>query len=162
MPVIVKELMEDAEPELVEAFIAEAKSMITIEHKNVLRMIGCLLEGSAKKIVYEEYANGVLKPLLVTARKNNSVTPVEQIRMAADIAGGMLYLSDHAVVHGDLAARSCLVDNFKRVRVGDYGLVRQKNAGDYTAAGKKKLLLPVRWMAPESLAEATQHVAHIL
>ena len=160
--VIVKELIEDAEPELVEAFVTEAKAMITIDNDNVIRMVGCLLDGNLKKIVYEEYTNGPLKKFLESARKDDGnkedgIKPIDQIKMARDVAAGMLYLSERQVVHGDLASRSCLVNKFKRVCVGDYGLNRQTFTSEYQKVGKQKLVLPARWMAPESLAEETQY-----
>ena len=41
------------------------------------------------------------------------------MKMCADIADGMLYLSESEVVHRDLAARNCLVEGEKTSFYGE-------------------------------------------
>lgn len=56
----------------------------------------------------------------------------------------------------DLAARNCLVthENERRiVKIGDFGLAREVYGKDYYRLGEKRGLLPVRWMAPESITD---------
>lgn len=59
----------------------------------------------------------------------------------------------------DLAARNCLVssrdmnDGKVLVKIGDFGLARMLSQQDYYRK-TGEALLPVRWMAPESLLDA--------
>ena len=61
----------------------------------------------------------------------------------------------------DLAARNCLVSSLKSemmnekitVKIGDFGLARMLSQQDYYRK-TGEALLPVRWMAPESLLDA--------
>lgn len=158
VPVVVKTLTPELPDELSAAFVAEAKAMKEMIHPNVLTMIGCDLEGDEKMLVFECYSNGALKAYLTSARKAGDVTVALQCAMARDVADGMSFLSSRGVVHGDLAARTCLVDSEKRVRVGDYGLARQEFASDYpsvTVGGSAAAPLPIRWMAPETMGDVS-------
>ena len=59
--------------------------------------------------------------------------------------------------HRDLAARNCLVsledERQITVKIGDFGLARMLSQQDYYRK-TGEALLPVRWMAPESLLDA--------
>lgn len=56
-------------------------------------------------------------------------------------------------VHGDLAARNCLVANpAGKVVVGDYGYSVQKYKADYYYSSG--CAIPIRWAAPETIAIA--------
>uniref|UniRef100_A0A5F8GU09 Tyrosine-protein kinase receptor n=1 Tax=Monodelphis domestica TaxID=13616 RepID=A0A5F8GU09_MONDO len=76
----------------------------------------------------------------------------DMIQMAGEIADGMAYLTANKFVHRDLAARNCMVSQDFTVKIGDFGMTRDVYETDYYRKGGKGLL-PVRWMAPESLKD---------
>uniref|UniRef100_A0AAQ5X7Z2 Tyrosine-protein kinase receptor n=1 Tax=Amphiprion ocellaris TaxID=80972 RepID=A0AAQ5X7Z2_AMPOC len=76
----------------------------------------------------------------------------DMLQMAAEIADGMAYLNAKKFVHRDLAARNCMVAEDFTVKIGDFGMTRDIYETDYYRKGGKGLL-PVRWMAPESLKD---------
>lgn len=95
----------------------------------------------AKKFVFQQDNYGRKPPTLR-----------EILQMAAEIADGMAYLSDRKFVHRDLAARNCMVAHDMTVKIGDFGMTREVYGADYYRKGGKGML-PVRWMAPESLRD---------
>ena len=63
------------------------------------------------------------------------------------------YLSDKGLVHRDLAARNILVGHGKKLKIGDFGLMREMYHELYEVKKQKKL--PIKWMAPEAIYEQT-------
>ena len=58
-------------------------------------------------------------------------------------------------VHRDLAARNCLLNSTdsnvtRTVKIGDFGLAKNLRSKEYY---KGEGLLPVKWMAPESIMD---------
>jgi len=72
--------------------------------------------------------------------------------MAIEISDGMSYLSVKKIVHRDLAARNCMVSHDVVVKVGDFGMARDIYETEYYRK-EGRGLLPVRWMAPESIKD---------
>ena len=81
--------------------------------------------------------------------------------MAIEVADGMAYLSTikipNKIVHCDLAARNCLVAEPRVIKIADFGMAHELYQ-EYYQRGNAGLL-PVRWMAPESLATGKFSVA---
>lgn len=76
--------------------------------------------------------------------------------MCVDVAKGCCYLEETHFVHRDLACRNCLVSSTdpaeRIVKIGDFGLARDIYKNDYYRK-EGEALLPIRWMAPESLLD---------
>lgn len=135
-------------------FLNEASVMKSFnEAHHVVRLLGVVSRGAKPLVVMELMARGDLKTFLRSTRDSStSLTCSEMYRMAAEIADGMAYLSAKKFVHRDLAARNCMVSSDHTVKIGDFGMTRDIYETDYYKK-ETRGLLPVRWMAPESLAD---------
>uniref|UniRef100_A0A3B1J7U9 Tyrosine-protein kinase receptor n=1 Tax=Astyanax mexicanus TaxID=7994 RepID=A0A3B1J7U9_ASTMX len=140
-------------------FLNEASVMKAFSCHHVVRLLGVVSKGQPTLVVMELMTHGDLKSYLRCLRpesENNPGRPPptlkEMIQMAAEIADGMAYLNAKKFVHRDLAARNCMVAEDFTVKIGDFGMTRDIYETDYYRKGGKGLL-PVRWMAPESLKD---------
>ena len=126
--------------------------------EHVIKLIGVVSQGQPALVLMELMENGDLKNSLRSLRpdsENNKLgLPVPTLRqvlqMAIEIADGMSYLSVKKIVHRDLAARNCMVSQDVVVKVGDFGMARDIYETEYYRK-EGRGLLPVRWMAPESI-----------
>lgn len=147
-------------------FLNEATVMKTFDTAHVVRLLGVVSQGQPPLVIMELMANGDLKSYLRSHRPDENSRPgsdkypsnrkppsLKQImQMAIEIADGMAYLTSMKYVHRDLAARNCMVSENLVVKIGDFGMTRDIYETDYYRKGTKGLL-PVRWMAPESLKD---------
>ncbi|EPY88677.1 insulin receptor-related receptor [Camelus ferus] len=148
-PVALKTVNELASPRERIEFLKEAS----------VRLLGVVSQGQPTLVIMELMTRGDLKSHLRSLRpeaENNPGLPRpalgDMIQMAGEIADGMAYLAANKFVHRDLAARNCMVSQDFTVKIGDFGMTRDVYETDYYRKGGKGLL-PVRWMAPESLKD---------
>nr|KAF7413035.1 hypothetical protein H0235_012886 [Vespula pensylvanica] len=88
----------------------------------------------------------------VDTLSNYTITPRDILSFAWQISKGMAYLADIKLVHRDLAARNVLLAIGKVCKISDFGLTRDVYEDDaYLKRSKGRV--PVKWMAPESLAD---------
>ncbi|KAJ1064367.1 hypothetical protein K5549_014781 [Capra hircus] len=158
-PVALKTVNELASPRERIEFLKEASVMKAFKCHHVVRLLGVVSQGQPTLVIMELMARGDLKSHLRSLRpeaENNPGLPRpalgDMIQMAGEIADGMAYLAANKFVHRDLAARNCMVSQDFTVKIGDFGMTRDVYETDYYRKGGKGLL-PVRWMAPESLKD---------
>ncbi|PIC16883.1 hypothetical protein B9Z55_023327 [Caenorhabditis nigoni] len=78
-----------------------------------------------------------------------TLSTLDLLSFAFQIANGMLFLAGVPCVHRDLAARNVLITSNKICRIADFGLAKRYTDKNYYRA--KPAALPVRWMAPEAV-----------
>ncbi|XP_071997816.1 proto-oncogene tyrosine-protein kinase ROS isoform X2 [Engystomops pustulosus] len=161
--VAVKTLKSDATDQEKVEFLKEAHLMSQFDHPNILKLLGVCLYNEPQYIILELMDGGDLLSYLRDARadtvdKDTLLSTVDLLDMSLDISRGCAYLEKMHFVHRDLAARNCLVSvkennkSMRIVKIGDFGLARDVYKSDYYRK-KGEGLLPVRWMAPESLID---------
>ncbi|XP_022900900.2 uncharacterized protein [Onthophagus taurus] len=141
-------------------FLSEAETMKKFDHKNIIQLIGVCIKDEPVYTIMEFMLYGDLKTYLLARRNlvnhknwedHDDISSKRLTRMAIDVARGLSYLADKKYVHRDIACRNCLVNSNKVVKIGDFGMTRAMYDNDCYKFNRKGML-PVRWMAPESLA----------
>ncbi|XP_075410071.1 proto-oncogene tyrosine-protein kinase ROS isoform X2 [Tenrec ecaudatus] len=143
-------------------FLKEAHLMSKFNHPNILKQLGVCLTNEPQYIILELMEGGDLLSYLRKARMTKFCGPlltlVDLVDLCVDISKGCVYLEQMHFIHRDLAARNCLVSvkdytsTSRVVKIGDFGLARDIYKNDYYRK-RGEGLLPVRWMAPESLMD---------
>jgi len=130
-------------------FLKEAELMINLRpHPNVVQILGLCADHKRTIIVLEYLACGTLEEYL---RRNAPLKALDVINFAKGVALGMLHLHSEKVVHRDLAARNILLSKGLDPKVSDFGFSRVLQE-DAEASKTMSVVGPLRWMAPESIA----------
>ncbi|XP_025265569.1 proto-oncogene tyrosine-protein kinase ROS-like [Camponotus floridanus] len=157
--VAIKTLRTDASSHEKKRLLKEAELMNRFRHKHILRLLGVCLDGISPFLVLELMETGDLLKYLrdcrnLEASDSHALRLQDLFAMCEDVAQGCCYLEELRFVHRDLACRNCLVSSRNRenriIKIGDFGLARNIYQNDYYRM-RGEDLLPVRWMAPESL-----------
>ncbi|RUS77386.1 hypothetical protein EGW08_014866, partial [Elysia chlorotica] len=128
-------------------------------HPNIVKFIGVCFGQHPHYIVLELLEGGDLKTFLRTCRPKqdqaSSLTVLDLLRLALDIASGCLHLEEKRFIHRDIAARNCLLTTkgpSRSAKIADFGMARDIYRSDYY---KKvgRAMLPVKWMPPEAFLD---------
>ncbi|NWR30243.1 ROS1 kinase, partial [Tachuris rubrigastra] len=160
--VAVKTLKKGATDHEKSEFLKEAHLMSKFDHPHILKLLGVCLLNEPQYLILELMEGGDLLNYLRGARKqklqNPLLTVTDLLDICLDVCKGCVYLEKMHFIHRDLAARNCLVSekeyesSSRIVKIGDFGLARDVYKNDYYRK-RGEGLLPVRWMAPESLID---------
>ncbi|XP_066022960.1 muscle, skeletal receptor tyrosine protein kinase isoform X1 [Pocillopora verrucosa] len=156
----VKKLKANTAEKEKEDLLNELQILVTIgEHPNIISLIGACTKSESILVIVSLAPNGCLLNELKKNRENlyygDSITSVgftrvDKLKIARDVACGMSHLSSKKCVHRDLAARNVLLGDRNVAMVSDFGLSRDVyESGEYETLSRG--MLPVRWMALESL-----------
>ncbi|XP_048588391.1 tyrosine-protein kinase RYK [Nematostella vectensis] len=153
--VIVKTVSEIASRDQVTLMLIESSMLRDLTHKNLLPIMCVCSEDEQQPLVMFPFMNrGNLKLFLKRSRSpegvSKSLTTADLVHMGIQVAKGMQYLARRAIVHKDLAARNCVLDDELNVKVTDCALSRDLFPGDYCCLCDNENR-PVKWMAVESL-----------
>uniref|UniRef100_H2YIT0 Protein kinase domain-containing protein n=1 Tax=Ciona savignyi TaxID=51511 RepID=H2YIT0_CIOSA len=165
-PVSVKTLSERSSPAQVQQFQREMETFSALQHPNVAALKAVVTQPSLRCMVFE-YTNGVdlheylvlhspqadfaKPPSSASSHASTTIEHADFVRMAIQVAAGMDYLTTHNFIHRDLSARNVLVCGNLELKICNLGVIRDSYLSCYYRNPQGGQMLPVRWMAPESL-----------
>uniref|UniRef100_A0AAZ3Q3F0 receptor protein-tyrosine kinase n=1 Tax=Oncorhynchus tshawytscha TaxID=74940 RepID=A0AAZ3Q3F0_ONCTS len=137
----VKTVKDHASEVQVTMMLTESCKLRGLHHRNLLPISHVCTEEGEKPMVLLPYMNwGNLKLFLRQCKLAEANNP--QAVSQQDLV--------HMVIHKDLAARNCVIDDSMQVKICDNALSRDLFPMDYHCLGDNENR-PVRWMALESL-----------
>ncbi|XP_062183983.1 probable LRR receptor-like serine/threonine-protein kinase At1g56130 [Phragmites australis] len=107
-------------------FATEIETISRVQHRNLVKLYGCCLEGNKPLLVYEYLENGSLDKALFGSGKLKLDWPT-RFEICLGIARGLVYLHEESsirIVHRDIKASNVLLDANLNPKISDFGLAK--------------------------------------
>ncbi|KAF2587630.1 hypothetical protein F2Q70_00036459 [Brassica cretica] len=134
-----------------EEFMNEIVLISKLQHKNLVRILGCCIEGEERLLIYEFMLNKSLDTFLLDSRKRLEIDWPKRFGIIQGIARGLLYLhrdSRLKVIHRDLKVSNILLDEKMTPKISDFGLARMFQGTEYQD-NTRRVVGTLGYMAPE-------------
>ncbi|XP_030944977.1 G-type lectin S-receptor-like serine/threonine-protein kinase RKS1 [Quercus lobata] len=135
----------------IEEFKNEVMLIAKLQHRNLVKLFGCCIQGEEKMLIYEYMSNKSLDFFIFDHTRSSLLNWGKRFEIIIGIARGILYLHQDSrlrIIHRDLKTSNVLLDGEMNPKISDFGIARIFK-GDQIQDKTTRVIGTYGYMSPE-------------